>query len=120
MDTINYIDVRKFEALALYYMGKSKSSICKKLSIKNRLLTKWINSDTKTIKDKALHLFCFGMSIDKICKIIYVDKTFLKKWIQEMHLDIAFNAIEKDLNELNDLSRRQNGYSKWLDNYFGN
>jgi transposase-like protein len=119
MDSTNFIDVRKSEALALYYSGKSKSSIRKELSIRNRLLKKWIDEDTKTIKEKALHMYCHGFSVNKICKCIFVDKTHLYNWIKEMQRDIAFNVIENDLNEITKLSRVQNGYSKWIDNTLG-
>lgn len=119
MELRKYIDLRRSEALALYYSGMSKSAIRKELSIRNRLLKKWIGKDTKSIKEKALHMYCYGFSIDKICNCIYVDRNHLCEWIKEMQRDIAFNAIEKDLSEINSIATRQEGRSKWIDDYLG-
>ncbi|MEN8907618.1 MAG: hypothetical protein ABF289_16830 [Clostridiales bacterium] len=106
------INPKKIEALTMFYSGDSKSSICKKLKIKNRLIKKWIINDKTSIKEKVQNMYYFGYSDNKICKCFFLKRSELSKIVEEIQIDISKHALNNDIK----LVRRQDGYSFWVEN----
>jgi len=106
------VNIKKSEALVLFYSGESKNSICKRLKIRPRLLKKWIDNDDTKLKDMAQMMYRFKISKRIICKSLFISRKTLDKWLGEYFADLAKHALNKEV----ELNRKSDGYSFWIDN----
>jgi uncharacterized protein YjcR len=100
------MSIKKENALAMYYIGESRTFIRNSLRVKVKKLNKWIRNDKRTEKEQIIHLFFFGYPKKKICKTYNLSNNTFDLWLFEAFDDIE-SHLEKEKPRLTQPGRTQ-------------